>query len=347
MKRHSRRKCGFTLIELLVVIAIIAILIALLLPAVQQAREAARTAQCANNLKQIGLALHNYQTAHGVFPPGNLVALSPAKQGRSALHTPVGEPVEDASWSWAVMLLPHLEQGNLYELLGVRDDDPIDRAHFFRFELMTTKLPVFLCPSDVGEDLNPERCLKTSLGDAVCVVAAGEARSNYVASAPLANRPDGIGPGGFWDRGIFTGNSDTRLDDIKDGTSHTLLLGERKSPDGAHASIWPGANFGMEDSIGATRDTNYGTTFVRMQTGRSVVHSDCKPDCTDYKPRWGFSSLHSGQGANFVMADGSVRFISENIDSATNLSSYEDEKMWGTYQRLQIRNDGTILKGRF
>lgn len=343
-----RRKRGFTLIELLVVIAIIAILISLLLPAVQQAREAARRTQCANNLKQIGIALHAYHDSHGMFPPGNLIRLPRALEQANPNVLRVQGANECASWGWGAMLLPHLEQSNLYSMLGIDKDATLDEAHFFRYKLLATQIPTYLCPSDITEShLNRERCLKTRLGGEVCVVYAGEAISNYVASAPLANRPDGVGPGGFWDRGVFTGNSDTSIRDIADGTSNTLLGGERRTRFGGHASIWPGANFGIDGDTGATRETVYGSTFFRMQTGKPTM-ANCfgeeANECAD-KPRWAFSSEHM-QGANFLMADGSVRFLSENINSATRMQNYEDEVMWGTYQKLQIRDDGQIL-GKF
>ncbi len=344
--RRSSRKRGFTLIELLVVIAIIAILVSLLLPAVQQAREAARRTQCANNLKQIGLALHSYHDAHKLFPPGNLIAVSPELDGTLPQDTPIANANESASWSWAAMILPHLELENLSRELKLPDSS-LDEAHFFRYRLLASRLPVFLCPSDIStEELNPKRALRSSLHDQICIVPAGEGRSNYVASAPLANRPDGVGPGGFWDRGAFTGNSDNSLRDFSDGTTNTMLAGERRTRFGGDASMWPGANFGMDADTGATRETNYGSAFFRMQTGRSAVATTCQDqhECAD-RPRWGFSSEHP-QGANFLMGDGSVRFISENVQSATRMNSYNEEELWGIYQRLQVRDDGLDV-GRF
>lgn len=162
------RRPGFTLIELLVVIAIIAVLIALLLPAVQQAREAARRTQCRNNLKQIGIAMHDYHDLHNRFPPGEVVLGGGGPQ--SALQL--------TAWSWAVMLMPQMELGNVYNTLspgtwslGQALDDPARR------NVLQSPLPVFMCPSDRGFPLNANRPLRSANGSNYQVGS-----SNYIAN---------------------------------------------------------------------------------------------------------------------------------------------------------------------
>lgn len=332
-----RRSRGFTLIELLVVVAIIAILVALLLPGVQRAREAARRTQCVNNLKQIGIALHSYSDAHGVLPPGNVAAAAQGSEGTDP-NASMGVTVVAPAWSWAALLLPHLEKGNLQGVIGLDSENlTLNQAHFRRFHLLQQKVPVFVCPTDGGGELNPHRALRSEEDGVVCVLPAGEATSNYVASATWGNRPDALGPGSFRARGLFTGNSSVRLDDIPDGTSQTFMAGERKTADGAHASIWPGSNFGLHSDQGASHETNYGSAFVRMQTGLPVLQGQ------PAKPRWGFSSMHDG-GANFLLADGSVHFLSENINSAVRALCIDGEPTWGLYQKLQIRDDGLPIE---
>jgi prepilin-type N-terminal cleavage/methylation domain-containing protein len=144
----DRRPRGFTLIELLVVIAIIAILVALLLPAVQQAREAARRSQCKSNLKQLGVALHNYHDVHSVFPPGCV-----NQEGDTANP----DDRDRLNWTWPVYLMPYMDQAPLYEQLNpgptratAAVSDPAKRA------VMQQPLAAFRCPSDVGPATNTE-----------------------------------------------------------------------------------------------------------------------------------------------------------------------------------------------
>ena len=312
--RIGQKKAGFTLVELLVVISIIATLIALILPAVQKTRAAARKTQCRNNIKQLGIALHNYHEMHEAFPPGTVES---AARG-TAPHEP--------SWGWSVFLLPHLEQGSLYRQL-----DPGHRtlADVIRndLHLVQSTLPIFRCPADIGYDLNRNRRMMNQL----------VATSNYVASSPWGNVTTVVDPGpfGFINRGIFTGDSRVRFADISDGTSNTIALGERKTRRGHDASTWAGSYFrSYFRRPNATQETDYATTFVHMQSGDPNYSNTACPGL----PRWAFSSEHDG-GCLFLMIDGNVRLISENIHSS-NALNHLDESEWGTYQLLQIRDDG-------
>ena len=260
MPRRNPR--GFTLIELLVVIAIIAILIALLLPAVQQAREAARRSSCKSNLKQFGIALHNYHDTHGVLPPGF---------------------VNTHGWGWGTYLLPGVEQSSLYESL-----DPnglMDLSVAGTLTLAETKLTVFLCPSDSQPDLNDKR--QPSIGGTNYTVAA----ANYIACQGIADSTTSTSTG------LFSQDSSVRFRDITDGTSNTIALGERDYAN-HNGSVWIG-----------TSDTNanrhYGM-YIADDTDAARVNG------TNANA---FSSLHIG-GAQFVGADGSVHFVSENVNGS-------------------------------
>jgi prepilin-type N-terminal cleavage/methylation domain-containing protein len=210
----SRARRGFTLIELLVVIAIIAILIALLLPAVQQAREAARRSQCKNNLKQIGLALHNYHEQAGTLPPGwigvDLATRLPDVEGLNG-------------FGWGAMILPHLDQTPLYNRINffVGVADPLNLVP------RTTNLTVYRCPSDTG----PQQWTILDEADG----------TTPLAELPLANYVGAFGTGELHDcegqpppfacrgNGVFSHLSKTRFADLTDGVSTTILTGERRT----------------------------------------------------------------------------------------------------------------------
>ena len=313
-RTDSRRRAAFTLIELLVVIAIIGILIALLLPAVQMAREAARRMQCSNKLKQIALAVHNYQSAYRSFPPGTVDYGVPQSQ----------------EWGWAVFLLPFLEQKALQDQLAPNArrfvellNDPVDR------QLCQVPLAVFRCPSDRSDELLQGTDQPRDL-DGVAQVGPNfyGATSNY------------IGVTGFWAigvdpaNGVFGANSETTFHDIVDGTSNTFAVGERDSY--CAAGLWAG----VRDARGhGPRGADY--VLGRVSYKMNAVKNVGNPSCCQ-----AFSSPHSG-GAHFAMCDGSVRFINENIrfhnagitDFTTPVKIRTIAENLGTYQRLGIMDD--------
>ncbi|VAX42649.1 hypothetical protein-transmembrane region and signal peptide prediction, partial [hydrothermal vent metagenome] len=217
MRSFMKNRKGFTLIELLVVIAIIAILIALLLPAVQQAREAARRSACKNNMKQIGLALHNYHDTHRVFPPGVIVR----PEGTTNIHNRLG---------WGTMILPFMDQAPLYALVGTvtngfKTDWRIGNTTGKTGRIIESEviLPAFLCPSD----------LVGVTGD----YSLSDGGSSYKASSATST-PNLIS--GDVCKGAFCDNTDTRIRDFTDGTSNTIIVGE-VTTFGHNGAIWIGS----------------------------------------------------------------------------------------------------------
>ncbi len=302
MTLQRSQKHGFTLIELLVVIAIIAILIALLLPAVQQAREAARRSACKNNMKQIGLALHNYHDVHLTFPPSyvyddvdnNGKDLDPDGNGDSAK----GEP--GVRLGWQTYLLPFMDQAPLYKAIGVEtggyatDWNQAALAAPLTTSFITV-LPAYICPSDAHGGVNTKRKInKTTL-------AVG--KSNYIANML-----------------VMFGNSKVKIRDFSDGTSNTFLSGERDATN-MNGGIWAGNWQFFTNNWNETPIEGWATTtYLINSSGDSTALNIA------------FGSLHVG-GAHFVFADGRVRFLSENINSGTyaNLANQNDGIPTGEY----------------
>ncbi len=337
----SRRSRGFTLIELLVVIAIIAILIALLLPAVQQAREAARRTQCKNNLKQIGLAMHNYHDTFNTFPPG-YIARIPQNITSS----------ERSLYSWGAFILPQVEQGNLYTTLQVGnvllEQNAATAAGLIALQ---TPLPGFRCPSDIGPLLNNfndatadpgngnkyNRFITSNGTDRIAI-----ATSNYVM---VANSSDSTTPPAFFaqygpPKGVGFQNSKINFRDITDGSSNTLLAGER-------AWRYNGLTVGAATVIGFSAAVNDpGGSWNIKSAGLAAIgigYDGINYSRTNriHQGR-GFSSNHVG-GAQFVLCDGAVIFISENIDYAKSSVTVTPTYITSTFARLLSRDDGQVI----
>jgi prepilin-type N-terminal cleavage/methylation domain-containing protein len=317
-----RRTSGFTLIELLVVIAIIAILIALLLPAVQQAREAARRTTCRNNLKQIGIALHNYHDAYGMFPYGCW---------------------DDDSYGWGTFLLPYLDQGPLFNQINFKDgasfpensashplgflqnqmdghDTSTDPDHRDANACVAdpespirTPVPVYMCPSSIV-DPRFNTCLPAKSDYAACNGTAEDGMFIRITDG-LSSTPPYL---------VSERKTLVSISDVRDGASMTFAFGEAhengvRSPTvpGETARLcgiyWSGPLFHDED-------------HMRKTDGILNVGGD------DDR----FGSVHDG-GAHFLMGDGAVRFVSENIH--TRPDAGRDRNSFGVYQRLGSRND--------
>jgi prepilin-type N-terminal cleavage/methylation domain-containing protein/prepilin-type processing-associated H-X9-DG protein len=335
MRHTTRVRRAFTLIELLVVIAIIAILIALLLPAVQQAREAARRSTCKNNLKQIGLALHNYHDTYKTFPPGYIFDVRDAAAGTCCRE----------SWGWTAMILPHIDQKPLFEQLGVSKqglDQGIATGGTAYQQLLQTPLDVFRCPSDPGGNNGVTVTHQNRhFGGGIGTTTAGwgnwvASSSNYVGVLGNRERVGSNYPNPDDTNGIFSYNSRVRIADITDGTSNTFLVGERDAKN-CRGGSWVGTRnpYGGNGSRGIY-------LLVGGAHGAALVLNAPPWDGNDLCGE-GFSSYHTG-GAHFVLADGHVVFVSDNINfNSTNRNAAggsANSANMGTYQRLMRRDDG-------
>ncbi len=329
---------GFTLIELLVVIAIIAVLIALLLPAVQQAREAARRSQCKNNLKQFGLAFHNYHETHNCFPLSNVSALNAGPLGAVW-----GEEGRNGMWSWPAFLLPFVEQAQMYDTIDIgRVVLHQATSNPTKLSLMQQPIPLFRCPSDTGPATNDYRQVGNGgSGNADCTTGCVPiATSNYVATnhsfdLKRTNNATDVQWNGMmgWHKFMPV----RRLRDITDGTSNTFLLGER-----AYQLSGQGGNFQAGAAViyatnGDSELSSQQGLVYTMAAGRYPMNCTDAPECSR-----GFSSVHTG-GVQFLFCDGSVRFVSENIDHNPLTDTTAKPTIDSTYEKLIAISDGNPI----
>lgn len=322
MNRSSAQSpAAFTLVELLVVIAIIGILVALLLPAVQSAREAARRITCQNHMKQLGLALLNYESSRQRFPAG----LVPRSDG-----TLPADIMDQPAFGWQVALLPQVEESQVYDFIKLvsvgftepRWWDPND----FDRDAAEKVLSLFICPSDPMSNRNPKRNFFGNHGKSNYVAVVGPRLDKEIKE--ITNLQD-IG----WEQseavssaeerltlkwpGVMYPNSATEIREITDGTSKTFIFGERDGERGA--STWCGTD-------------RYSWMNTQLGCASSVPQYTLNAITTDDATTWSaFGSVHPG-GAYFARVDGSVGFINDSIDGKL-------------YENLANKSDGEVLDG--
>jgi prepilin-type processing-associated H-X9-DG protein len=311
--RKLTGRTAFMLLELLAVIAIIAVLIGLVLPAVQNARESANRMSCQNNLKQIGLALHHYHNTHRFFPPG-YQAIGPYSDGAS--DTAPG-------WGWGAFLLPYLEQDNLHRRLDFKQ--PVQNS-----PAIQTMVWGYLCPSD-QLPLGPFQ-VPDGFGNTVCLAAP----SSYAAcvGGDESGTTDASG------LGIFYRNSQTRITDIRDGASSTILIGERAWSNAN--GVWAGAVEGGVIKRGKLNPCP-GTGAAWYPAAALVLaHSHFNNTNTDADGGLDdFSSRHVG-GSNFLFADGSVHFL-RSVSNDLPDGGYTPDSL--ILQALGTRANGDAVPG--
>ena len=300
---HSKTRPGFTLVELLVVIAIIAVLIGLLLPAVQKVREAAQRTQCLNNLKQIGLALHNYHDANASFPSGHKVATTDPTNDGVALYYA----------NWAILILPFIEQQNLYQQL-----DPTVTIFNAKNKLVReTYVPTYTCPADINANqiITPESAPGSGGGGVAFMTGSYRGMGGVSAtgfdqwagypSEVLVNFRSRAGLRGMfhtdWPGGPI---GPEKMSSMADGTSNTLMVGERSTrTHQTRGTFWADA-FNLYSLSGAYTQS---ASLLNDYDACLAIASD-QAQC-----KYGWGSFHTGI-INFVYGDGSVRGIRTSID---------------------------------
>ena len=329
----GKSSLGFTLVELLVVIAIIGILIALLLPAVQMAREAARRISCGNNLKQYGLAVHNYHDTHKQLPPAGTFRNRAGRDWGQNMAPRIG---------WQVRIMPFMEQNALYERLNMNAIN----AHLTQvpweggtLEARRIQVPYAMCPSDPRDRVRgawAQASYSGNLGSQL--VTSNNGSCNTFTTLNLHRMPGSAANHGNSSdvnrvNGIFSRHGmDIRLASITDGTSNTFLVGEVLMDCTDHTSGWWNFNGGGNAHASTSVPLNTMTTCARNEQ-EAIDRGYLNPQCwqkNNWNYSWGFRSKHP-TGAQFALADGSVHFKNQTMD-------------YKTYQYMGSRNDGNVVE---
>lgn len=314
--RRTRR--GFTLIELLVVIAIIAILIALLLPAVQQAREAARRSTCKNNMKQLGLAIHNYHDVFNSFPIG----------AQNGIRRP----------NWRIGIFPYIDQAPAYNKLDFSGNFYGNFSSTNTF-LSDFQIPVYRCPSSALPPTVLSIHPNGSRGTGMAI--------DYVGIAGASTDPGGqsgvcspvMSRAGIWcENGLLAANVSFKIRDCTDGTSNTLIIAEQSGTNGTadSRSMWYGAyqgvRLGGRSPSWTAGDDVWGAGITTIRDGYGINPSSQGAGGDNLEGNTHLTSFHVG-GVHALLADGAVRFISENIDFTTlkELAAKDDGQVVGEF----------------
>ncbi len=331
MRKRGPADCGFTLIELLVVIAIIGILVGLLLPAVQQIREAARRTECSNNLRQLAIATLHYESARKVLPPGW------TEPGGST-------PLASFRWGWSSYILPHMDGQNLYNAYGLRDNplwmdvtnSPPDDRYFDSatgYSVLDAIVTTFICPSDPLADVNPNVEIQSGNRGSFNVQKmnyGGSCGVDAFVCTPLG----ALGPA----TGVFNINSAFGMRHIPDGTSQTVLFGERggtwhETNNTPNTLIRPGLTSidpsELDFPVGNHLNQGPFNAAAFVEIPGSFESGFFGINGSEIAHKYGFSSAHPG-GCMMAFCDGSVKFVMEEISLTT-------------FARILHKHDGEVL----